>query len=191
MQARFTVYTISPSPDSTLAIETSTSGLARRKHLFAFENFRGTLIYDPEQPLDTVLNLTIEAASLVCRDDGTRRGKRARLTEAALRNALGSEHHPELQLESKRFLEKPLRGFILEGTLRFRNVERPVKANIGFGARKKDRLQIDADAAVRLSEIGVARPSSLFGLIHTNDEVVLHAYLWGSASALEDDARVC
>ncbi|HEY7208733.1 MAG TPA: YceI family protein [Bryobacteraceae bacterium] len=182
MSARSTVYTISPSPDSTLAIETRTSGLAKRKHLFIFERFRGALIYDPEQPLDTALNLTVEAGSLVCRDDREKPGKRARLTQTVLREALGSDTHPELQLQSERFIAKPLRGFVVEGTLRFRGIDRAVKANIGFGTEKKNRLQIDADATVRLSDFGVPRPSSLFGLVRTNDEVVLHALIWGLAS---------
>ncbi|HLH03296.1 MAG TPA: YceI family protein [Bryobacteraceae bacterium] len=179
MCARSTVYTISPSPDSTLAIETRTAGLVKQKHLFVFERFRGTLIYDPDQPLDSALHLTIEPASLACRDNGRNSNKRTRHLETALREALGSDTHPELQLESTRLVPKALRGFILEGTLRFRGLEHAVKANLGFGTEKKYRLQIDADAAVRLSDFGVRCPSSLFGLIRTEDEVVLHAYLWG------------
>ena len=182
MCARSTVYTISPSPDSTLANAARASGVVKHKYLFVFERFRGTLIYDPEQPLDSALNLTIEAASLACRDGQHRSFKRTRHLEAALRQALGSETHPELQLESTRLVAKPLRGFILEGTLRFRGLEHSVRANLGFGTEKKYRLQIDADAAVRLSDFGVAAPSSLLGLIRTLDEVVLHAYLWGTTA---------
>src|SRR5579884_1842295 len=130
MGARATVYTISPSPDSTLAIETRTTGLVKQKHLFVFERFRGTLIYDPAQPLDSVLHLNVESRSLACRDDHRPPNKRARHLEAALRNALGSASDPELRLESTRLIEKPLRGFILEGLLRFRGIERPVRANL-------------------------------------------------------------
>jgi polyisoprenoid-binding protein YceI len=185
MPAQHTVYTISPSPDSTLAIEIRKIGLVRRKHLFAFERFRGALIYDPELPLDTVLNLTVETDSLVCRDAREKPKHRERLTRLALGAVAGEGTHPELQIESRRFIAKPLRGYVVEGVLRFRGVDRSIKANIGFGNEKKNRLQIDADATVRLSDFGVRLPSSLFGLVRTEDEVVLHALIWGSTNHTE------
>ena len=58
---RHTVFTISPSPDSTLAVEIKERGLVKRKHLFVFEQYHGTLILDPAQPLDATLELNIEA----------------------------------------------------------------------------------------------------------------------------------
>jgi polyisoprenoid-binding protein YceI len=180
MSARHTVYNISPSPDSTLAIEIRKTGLVKRKHLFVFEQYRGELIYDPEQPLQSALNLSIEANSLVCRDSDAKPKVRQRLTRFALAEALQAAEHPVVLIQSQRFLAKPLRGFIAEGTLRYHGVDRNIKANIGFGVPKKDRVQLDADATLRLSDYNLPRPSSLFGLIRTEDEVVLHALVWGT-----------
>jgi polyisoprenoid-binding protein YceI len=180
MSARHTVYKISPSPDSTLAIEIKKTGLVKRKHLFVFEQYSGELVYDPDQPLDSVLNLCIEANSLVCRDADAKPKTRERLTRFARAEALRAQDHPEVLIQSQRFLAKPLRGFVAEGTLRFHGVDRSIKANVGFGVPKKDRVQLDADATLRLSDYNLPRPSSLFGLIQTEDEVVLHALVWGT-----------
>ncbi len=179
MSARHTVYKISPSPDSTLAIEVRKTGLVKRKHLFVFEQYSGELIHDPDQPLDSVLNLSIEANSLVCRDSDAKPKVRQRLTRFARAEALRVQDHPVVLIHSQRFLAKPLRGFIAEGVLQFHGVDRNIKANVGFGVPKKDRLQLDADATLRLSDYNLPRPSSLFGLIRTEDEVVLHALIWG------------
>jgi polyisoprenoid-binding protein YceI len=180
MSAHHTVYKISPSPDSTLAVEIRETGLAKRKHLFVFEQYSGALLYDPEHPLESVLNLSIEARSVRCRDPVSKRRQLMHRTEFARSQALAAADHPLITVQSQRFQAKLLRGFIAEGTLSFRGVDRMLKANIGFGVPKKDRLQIDADATLRLSEYNLPRPSSLFGLIRTEDDVVLHALIWGT-----------
>lgn len=180
MSARHTVYTISPSPDSTLAIEIKKTGLVKRKHLFVFEQFSGELIYDPDQPLDSVVNLSVEASSLVCRDSDAKPKVRQRLTHFVQTEALRVQDHPVVLIQSQRFLAKPLRGYIAEATLKFHGIDRNIKANVGFGVPKKDRVQLDADATLRLSDYNLPRPSSLFGLIRTEDEIVLHALIWGT-----------
>jgi polyisoprenoid-binding protein YceI len=182
MPAYPTVYKISPSPDSTLAVEIREAGLIKRKHLFVFEQYSGSLLYDAEQPLDSALNLSIEASSLVCRDPSDKPKRQQRLTRLAQEEALKAQDHPVLMMESQRFVAKPLRGFVVEGVVRFRGIERNIKANIGFGVLKKNHLQIDADATLRLSDYDLPRPSSLFGLVRTQDEVVLHALIWGITS---------
>ncbi len=177
------VYTISPSPDSTLAVEISRSGLQKRKHLFVFEQYAGELAYDPDQPLNSRLKLAIEADSLAVRGAQEKRRTRDKLTRFALTQVLRPQDHPALRIESQRFIAKPLRGFVLEGVLHFRGIDRSIKANIGFGVEKNRRLQIDADATLRLSELNLPRPTSLCGLIRTEDEIVLHALIWGIYSS--------
>ncbi len=177
------VYTISPSPDSTLAVEISRSGLRKRKHLFVFEQYAGELAYDPNRPLDSRLKLSIQAESLAIRGAQEKKRRRQQLTHFALTRVLRPQEHAIVCIESHRFIAKPLRGFIAEGSLQFHGIERSVKANIGFGVEKKGRLQIDADATLRLSELNLPRPSSLCGLIRTEDEIVLHALVWGLHSS--------
>ncbi len=183
MPAPRTVYNISPSPDSTLAVEVRKTGLIKRKHLFVFEQYSGTLAYNPDEPLDSTLNLTVEAGSLIVRDASSKPRQQRKLARFALSDALQAKQHPVLLLQSERFIAKQLRGFVVEGKLCFRQISRPFKANIGFGVPKKNRLQIDADSTLRLSDYGIRPPSSLLGLIRTEDDVVLHALLWGTSAS--------
>jgi polyisoprenoid-binding protein YceI len=174
-----TVFKISPSPDSTLAVEVRKAGWAKGKHLFVFEQFSGALSYDQERPLDSVLDLTIDANSVVCRDQEAKPKQREDMTKFAREQALASSQHPEIKMRSIRFIAKPLRGFVAEGTLSFHGGDHAIRANIGFGALRGNRIQIDADSTLRLSDYKLPAPSSLFGLIRTEDEVVLHALIWG------------
>ncbi len=181
MHARHTVYTISPSPDATLALEITQTGLAKTKLLLVWERFTGELFYDAQDPLASELNIEIEAASLVCRHRVESSKRPPASTQAAVNKALNAVHDPHLQIRLRPFTAKPLRGFIAQGNIVFRGRERVVKFNVGFGVEKNGRLQIDANAALRLSEFDVACPTSLLGLVKTQDEAVLHALLWGSA----------
>ena len=173
------VYTISPSPDSTLAVEISRHGLQKRKHLFVFEQYTGELAYDPDHPLNSRLRLSVEADSLSVRGAQEKKRSSQQLARFALSQVLRVQDHPSLRIESQRFIAKPLRGFVVECVLYFRGMDRIFKANIGFGVEKNGRLQLDADATLRLSELKLPRPSSLCGLIRTEDEIVLHALIWG------------
>ncbi|MDQ2710916.1 MAG: YceI family protein [Acidobacteriota bacterium] len=167
MSERLTVYTISPSPDSAVAVEIKESGLRKRKHLFVFERYSGELFFDPERPLETSVKLRIETASV---------------NEPSARKLLAVHSDPEILIESRSFLAKALRGFVAGGTLRFRGADHDIRANIGFGPVKNGRVHIDADSTALLSRLGLPRRTSLFGLIHTDDEAVLHASLWGNSS---------
>ncbi len=167
MSERLTVYTISPSPDSAVAVETKERGLRKRKRLFVFERYAGELLYDPECPLDTRVKLRIEAASI---DD------------PSARNFLAVSSHPEILVQSISFLAKPLRGFVAEGTLRFCGADHRIRANVGFGPVKNGRVHIDVDSKLLLSRLGLPLRRSLFGLIHTDDEAVVHASLWGAST---------
>ena len=164
MPEPLTVYTISPSPDSTIAVEIKESGLRKRKRLFVFERFSGQLLYDPDQPLKSTLRLHIEVDSLADRD---------------ARQVLSVGAQGEITLESRSFRPKPLRGLVAEGTLTLRGLQHHMKANIEFGSVKRGRIHIEGDAALSLSHLGLPRPTSLFGLIRTDDMAVLHASLRG------------
>lgn len=175
-----TVFKIAPSPDSILAVEVRQLGWSKKKHLFVFERYSGEFVYDPEQPLASRIELSIEADSVICRDSAKGQRQRDRLTDFARQEALAAHRFPRIQIQSERFVAKALRGFVAEGTLSFHEASRPIRANFDFGVLKRDRLQIDSDATLRLSEYNLPRPSSLLGMIRTDDEVVLHALVWGT-----------
>src|SRR5690348_2988011 len=96
-------YTISPSEDSTIAIEISKTGLLRKyKHLLFFQNFGGEFRYSSAQPEVSRLNMTIDANSIVCRDRWLKARKQRRITEYARSLANAAGKHPEIRFSSNR-----------------------------------------------------------------------------------------
>jgi polyisoprenoid-binding protein YceI len=182
------LYTISPSEDSTIAVEVFKTRLMRkRKHLLFFQNFGGQLVFSPAEPKNSHVDLTVDANSIVCRDAWLKPRKQRKITEYARNDALAAERHPEIQFSSNRIAPKALRGFIVEGVLKVCGITRVLKVNLVVSPRTDGRLQLDADSSIRLSDFGITPPSSYFGLAGTKDEAVLHLLLW--ARAAEDGNR--
>ncbi len=181
MPVREASYTISPSIDSTIAIELFKTGLLRRKkHTLFFEKFSGDLSYAVDQPGMSRASIVIDTRSVVCRDAWLNGRKQELVTQYARDEALVTEAHPEVRFSSSGITLKPLRGFVVQGELTICDVTQPVKVNVVLSARKHDTLQIDGDATIRLSDFGIKPPSSLFGLIGTGDEALIRILLWAT-----------
>lgn len=179
MSAAEVLYTISPSNDSTIALEVLKTGLMRRrKHTLFFENFSGNLRYAPQHPESSHIDLSIDAGSVVCRDRWLRNKNQQLVTAYARKEGLATDTHPEIRFASTRICLKPLRGFVVEGELKIRGIGRIVKVNVVLSPRKYDRFQVDGDTSICLSDFGIRRPSSLFGLIGTKDEALVRLLLW-------------
>src|SRR6185437_6006601 len=135
-----TPYTISASEDSTIAIEVFKTRLMRkRKHLLFFQNFSGEFLHSSERPESSQLNLTIDAKSVVCRDQWLKARQQRRVTEYARDIALAAERHPEIQFSSSRVAIKPLRGLTFEGVLNVCGVTRVLKLNLVLSPRSNAR----------------------------------------------------
>lgn len=181
MSAHEQLYTISPSNDSTLAIEVSKTGLMRRrKHILFFEKFSGELCYVPEHAEASRVEITIDAASVVCRDKWLSGKKQEAVTRYARTEALLASRHPEIRFASSRISHKALRGFVVEGVLCIRGISRTVKVNIVLTPMKHERTQIDGDATIRLSDFEIKPPSKFFGLAGTSDQALVRLLLWAT-----------
>lgn len=177
-------YAICPSSDSTVAIEVSGTGLMRRKkHAFFFENFRGKMCFAAQDLSVFQLVLTIDAASVVCRDTRLSKRRRRAIKEFARKVVLAADVHPEILFTSTRVSAKQLRGFLVEGRLQIRGVTSSVKANLVLTPLRKGGFQLDADALLRLSDLGLPRPSAMLGLAGTAEEAVAHLLLWAGPEA--------
>jgi polyisoprenoid-binding protein YceI len=176
-----TFYTILPSNDSTLAVEIYKTGLMRRKkHLLFFEGFQGELCYVPDGPESSRVKITIDAESLVCRDKWLKRRRQDEVCRYARNEVLAADRYPQITFASNRMTAKPIRGFTVEGDLKVRDTTQTVSVNVVVNQTKPQTLQIDGDATFRLSKFGIRRPSSLFGLIGTKDEVLIRLLLWAT-----------
>lgn len=176
-----TIYTISPSADSTLALEVFKTGLKRgKKHVLFFENFRGELAYVNEHPESSRLDLMIDANSIACRDPWLRPKQQKSVISFARANALDAVRYPEIRFASSRISAKVLRGFVVEGVLAIRGITRSIRVNVVLTAMSRGRFQIDGDAGFRLSDFDIHPPSSLLGLVGTQDEALLRLLLWAT-----------
>jgi len=179
-----TSYTISPSNDSTLAVEVSKTGLRRRrKHILFFEKFSGEMCFAENDPEAFKLTLTIEANSVVCRDASLSERKRRTVGEFARNDALAAIAHPEIRFSSNSIRAKALRGFVVEGELQIRASTRVMKISTVLNRVRKDCFQIDGDATLHLGDFGLPKPSALFGLIGTKDEAAVRLLLWAIPKA--------
>ena len=185
MSASELMYNISPSADSTVAIEVFKMGLMRRKkHLLFFDKFSGTLSYVAERPEASRAKLTIDANSLICRDNWLSAKKQRLVTQYAKEDVLVVDGHSEIQFCSNQISAKPLRGFVVEGELKICGVSRVIKVNMVINEKKHDALQLDGDATLRLSDFDIKPPSSFFGLIGTKDEALVRLLLWATPAGM-------
>jgi len=176
-----TLFTITPSNDSTIALEVfKTRLMKRKKHIIFFEKFSGELCYMPDRPESSRVSLAIDAASVICRDKWLKARKQRQVTRYARNEVLGADLHPEITFASSKISPKPLRGFVVEGILKIRGIGRSVKVNIVLNPMKHDRFQIDGDTGFLLSDFGIKPPSSLFGLVGTKDEALVRVLLWAT-----------
>jgi polyisoprenoid-binding protein YceI len=186
MAAPETLYKIAPSYDSTIAVEVCKTGLLRkRRHILVFERFEGQLHYSPDDPTGARVQITVDPRSVACRDSWLGLGRQKRVAEFTRSRVLTADRHPEIRFVSKSIAAKPLRGFVVEGTLSLCGADCAVRANLILGPQSNGRFQIDADAPLRLSDFGIKRPSALLGLIGTRDEAMVHMLLWASRSTPE------
>ena len=165
--------------DSTIAVEVFEAGLLRkRKLILFFDDFSGELFHSPECPGQSRLALKVDARSVECREPSLSKAKRHAITTYARDVALAAGQHPEILFQSTYMKEKPLRGFVMNGQLTVRGVTRPVRANLDIGPMKQHRVQIDADASIRLNDLGIEAPSAWLGLTRVRNEAMIHVLLW-------------
>jgi polyisoprenoid-binding protein YceI len=178
------VYTICPSSESTVAVEVFRTGLMRKKrHALFFENFSGEMRFSGQDPSDFRVVLTIDATSIVCRDAWLSKRRRRAIAEFARKEALATDVHPEIHFSSTCTSAKALRGFLVEGALQIRGLTANVKVNLMVNPIRDGLFQLDGDALLRLTDLGLPRRSSMLGLIGTADEAVAHLLLWATPQA--------
>ncbi len=173
------LHTISPSNDSTIALEVFKTGLMRRrKHTLFFENFGGELYYTPHHPESSRVNIRVDTRSVICRDQWLKPRKQQEVTRYAREEALRAQQHPEIRFSSTRISAKPVRGFVVEGVLDICNVTRTVKLNVVLTPKRDDRFLIDGDTSLNLTDFRIKLPTAFAGLIGTKDEALVRLLLW-------------
>lgn len=96
-----------------------------------FQKWDGTLSYDEQNPINSHVEITIDAASI-----DTNEPKR----DAHLRSAdfLNAEKHPSLIFKSTKVEAKGTDKFLLHGTLTIRDITKPVAIEVEHLGKAKD-----------------------------------------------------
>ena len=179
-----TRYIIRPTSESSVAAHVFKSGLmARRKHVLFLQQYSGEVDYDCENPENSRVQLVFDASSVVCRDQWLKPEKRQSFLAFVQKEILAVDVHEKITFSSNRINRISSTRFQLEGTLNLRGRAKPVLFEVVVIQNGKDRLEIDGTVQLRMSDYGIDRPTALFGLIGTKDEVVLRFLLWPERTA--------
>jgi polyisoprenoid-binding protein YceI len=173
-----TRYIIRPTSESSVAAQVKSGLIARRKHVLFLQKYRGEVDYDCENPENSRVQLVFDATSVVCRDPWLKSEKRQSFLTFVQKEILAVDDHEKITFSSNRINRISSTRFQLEGTLNLRGRTKPVLFEVVVIQNGKDRLEIDGTAQLRMSDYGIDRPTALFGLIGTKDEVVLRFLLW-------------
>jgi polyisoprenoid-binding protein YceI len=165
-------YEISPAADSRFALEVAKTGLmSGKKHLFLFDRYRGTLVYDPDAPEATRVEMIIEAGSAVCQDTWVKPKDLQKIQETALKDMMAADRYPELRFVSNRVTRQPDGRFGVEGTLTVRGIDKPAMVTVALEQESGGRLRLAGEAEVRIRDYGLKPPSAVLGAVGTKNEM--------------------
>jgi polyisoprenoid-binding protein YceI len=168
-------YRIDPDPDSRFALEVEKTGLmSGKKHLLVFERYSGQLQYDSVNPEQSRVELTIEAGSLVVKDDWVTEKERAKIADEALNKQLAAKQHPEMKFRSGSIRAAGGDGrYEVQGELTIREMARPVVVHVSLREGPGGSLLFDGEATVKMKDYGLKPPSAALGLIGTRNEMTV------------------
>lgn len=118
-----------------------------------FSDFEGTIEYDDENPENSEVNVTIQAASI----DTNERDRDTHLRSA---DFFDVQTHPALTFQSRGISRKGTAGFDLTGDLTIHGVTRTVTVAVNFLGKAKDpwgneRVAFEAEAAINRRDYGL------------------------------------
>jgi polyisoprenoid-binding protein YceI len=167
-------YEIHAASSGRLALTVEKTGLYRgEKHFFLFEKYDGRLLFDPQKPEASQVQLTIDSRSLICKDDWVSAGDLKKVQQTALDDMLAVKQYPMMTFASTSI--KPLGGdrYDAQGTLTIRGLPKPILMTVQLNAADPKALRIDGSATIKLSDYNLKPPSALLGAIGTKNEMAL------------------
>jgi polyisoprenoid-binding protein YceI len=120
-------YTIRPEPGAKFTLEVHKTGLMSGKvHVFEYERYEGQLDLDAARPEAAKIELTIAAASIVCRDTWVDEKDRKKITALAL-ETMQHANHPEMSFVSTAIARRSDGTFDVTGNLTLKGITKPSK----------------------------------------------------------------
>lgn len=175
-------YTITPSPGSRVELLVAKTGFLKGKqHLFVFDRYEGTLLYDAQNPEASRVTFTVSAKSAVCKDTWLSAKDLPKVQEFALKDMLDAEHNPNITFTSTAIRAAGDR-FNVQGLLTIRGVAKPIVVSVALTPRSDGSLGFEGKSEIRLTDYGLKPPSAALGTIGTRNEMVFSFVLRGLES---------
>ena len=166
-------YRIQPASGNRLALEVEKTGLMRgKKHLFLFERYSGSLQYDAQKPAASHIELEIDAASAVLKDEWIGEKDRKKVLEYALHDMWDVANHPKLKFASTRIEPAGEKRFKVHGALVVRGISKPAEVDISLDGSANE-LKVDGVSAIKMTSYGLKPPSAALGTIGTKDQMTV------------------
>ena len=168
------LYEIKSGADSRFALEIYKTGfMSGKKHLFLFERYAGVLNYNAAAPESSKIELNVEAASFVVKDDWVSASQAKSIREEAEgKNGLEVAKHATIRFVSSS-MTRAGEGFVVQGLLSIRGIEKPAAINVTMKPGEAGALRFEGKAEVKLKDYGIKPPSAALGTIGTRNEMAL------------------
>lgn len=155
---------LTPGNGSTLNLYVEKTGLlSGKQHHFTFERFEGLVDVTERR-----VTLTIESASIVCRDTWVSEKDRQKILNTATGEMLSAAKYPSIRFESNGVTASESGRFAVQGNLTIRDQSRPVTVSV----QQHDQTYT-GETRFKLTDFGLKPPSAAFGLVGTKDEMKL------------------
>ncbi len=163
-------YTIKPEPNTRFTLEVHKTGLMSGKvHVFEYERYSGTLDYDPSKPEASKVDLTIMAASLICRDTWIDAGDKKKVTAVAL-DMMEATKHPDLHFVSTGVMRRG-DGFEVTGNLMIKGITKPATVTVSVKQEGTGWI-VTGKGVVLRKDYKINPPSPVpFGIIGNKEEM--------------------
>ncbi len=172
--AQTSLYEIKPGATSRFALEIYKTGLmSGKKHLFLFERYAGALEYNSTSPERSKIDVNVEAASFVVKDDWVSASQAKSIRdEAEGKNGLDLAKHSTIRFVSSSIVRAG-EGFTVQGTLTIRGIEKPVTVNVTMKPGDAGTIRFEGKAEVKLKDYGIKPPTAALGAIGTRNEMAV------------------
>ena len=167
-------YEVQPAPGTKIELRVDKTGLYRGKtHVFLFEDYHGTLHFDPQKPEESRIELTIDSRSAVCTDDWVSANDVKKIMETTFNDMLAVKRFPAITFTSGAIKPSGANQFEAQGTLTIRAMPKPVTVTVYLDAASPTAVRLRGSAKIHLKDYGLKPPSALLGAIGTKEEMSL------------------
>jgi polyisoprenoid-binding protein YceI len=180
--AEAAVYELRPASGSRFALMIQKTGLLSGKtHVFLFERYQGTLVYDPAFPENSRVELAIDAASAVCQDTWVSENDRKKIQDYALHDMLAVEQYRQIHFTSTGAVRTGEKSFDVPGMLTIRGLAVPVTVSVAVETHPDGLASVAGQAVVRMKDYALKPPRAAFGTIGTRNEMTVEFLLLPAA----------